>query len=331
MEKKQVMNLMFDYRKDNIEGHSKDASNEAIRLALIEANGGSAKMDLKTLRNHPMVYQIIEEWVENTAAEGLKGNEFFMNCVEERNLNEGDSNVFNSKVKSSLIVSEVTAGTQSLRRQRVGNSVSTTLVPKRQGIKLYDEWSRFMAGRADLNEMTDNISKAIQEKRLSDVYTAWAGISASNLTATYYPTAGTYDEEALITLMNHVSAANDGAPVMLTTTLLGARKLDTSVVSESARNDFYNKGYAVSFNGATVQILPQRHVVGTDTFIFDDDKIHILPVPMDKPVKQVVLGSGMLNIGDFTDNADLSIDLVYLTGWTTAVIIGNKFGIYEIA
>ena len=52
---------------------------------------------------------------------------------------------------------------------------------------------------------------------------------------------------------------------------------------------------------------------------------------MDRPIKQVIGGDTYLKVGDGSENADLSVEITCLTQWNTAVIIGQKFGVYELA
>ena len=67
----------------------------ALRKALVEANGGSTKLDIKALRDGSCskVFAIVEELVNVISEEGLKGDEFFMNMVEDRNLALGDTRI----------------------------------------------------------------------------------------------------------------------------------------------------------------------------------------------------------------------------------------------
>jgi hypothetical protein len=331
MEIGNVVKLILDYRNNPVTGNfSKEDNKETIRQALIEANGGSSKLDLKTLlRGRTDLFTIIETVVDRTVSEGLKGDEFFMNMVEERNLAYGDQPKFTADVNTTLVVADAARGTQGIRRQRFGEKTSVTLTPTPKVIKIYEELSRLLAGTADINDLIDAVTKAVKLRRLDDIYAAWNGITAANITVDYYPVAGAYDEDTLLDLINHVSAANDGAKCMLVCTLKGARKLSTGIISNSAREDYYKNGYAMNWNGINVQIVPQRHTVGTNTFIFDDDKVYVIPVGMDKPVKQVASGESLLIVGNPTDNADLTQEFSLITEWVTGVFTGKKFGVYE--
>ena len=331
MDAKSLVKLMVDYRNNPTTGNfSKDDNKEVIRQALIEANGGSSKLDLKSLRNNRNeLFTIIELLVDATVPEGLKGDEFFMNMVEERNLALEDKPTFVVKGNSTVVTADIARGTQGLRRQRIGERTTVTLTPTPKGIKVYEELSRILAGNADINELVDAVIDSVKKARLNEIYAAWSGVTSANTGSDFYPVAGAYDEDNLIDLIGHTEAANDGAKCMLVCTLKGARKLATGIVSESAREDYYKNGYALNWNGVAVQVVPQRHTVGTSTFIFDDDKIYVIPVGMDKPIKQVISGDSLLVMGNPTDNADLTQEFTLITEWVTGIVTGRKFGVYE--
>lgn len=51
--------------------------------------------------------------VEKVSEEGLKGDEFFTQFIEDRNLALGDSNIFHTKKDCLLTVADVAEGTQA--------------------------------------------------------------------------------------------------------------------------------------------------------------------------------------------------------------------------
>ena len=84
-----LIKLAVDGYKGHVAGdYSVGDTQEALRNALVEANGGSTKLDLKAIRDGKCngVFAIVEELVNVIHEEGLKGDEFFMNMVEDRNM-----------------------------------------------------------------------------------------------------------------------------------------------------------------------------------------------------------------------------------------------------
>ena len=91
-EKNSIVKLATDMLHGKVETYDSKSSEDVLREALIAANGGSSKLNVKALRRNKVeIFEIIEELVPLMVNEGLKGDEFFMNYVEERNLAEGDS------------------------------------------------------------------------------------------------------------------------------------------------------------------------------------------------------------------------------------------------
>lgn len=333
MNAKELVKLMLDYHHGCVQQFSKDEARETIRQALIDANGGSAKLSYKSFRNNPQMYTIIETLIDQVRSEGLTGNEFFNRFVESRNLAEGDASEFVVKEKANLVVADIARGTQGIRRQRVAARSSITLVPTAHGIRVYEEMTRILAGRADINDLIDQVTEAVTKRQLNDIYGAFCAITQDTLGEDYYPTAGTYDEDALLDVCQRVSSVNDGATTVLICTLKGARKIKaTSNVSDEEKSDIYNYGYPMKWNGMDVIVVPQRLKVGSEEFMFDDDKIYVMPSNMDQFIKMVVGGDDVFTVTDnATDNADMSMEVMYITYYVIGVVLARKFGIYEMA
>lgn len=333
MNAKELVKLMLDYRHGCVQQFSKDEARETIRQALIDANGGSTKLSYKSFRNNPQMYTIIETLIDQVRSEGLTGNEFFNRFVEQRNMAEGDAPEFVVKEKANLVVADIARGTQGIRRQRVAARSSITLVPTAHGIRVYEEMTRILSGRADINDLIDQVTEAVTKRQLNDIYGAFCTITQDTLGEDYYPTAGTYDEDALLDVCQRVSSVNDGATITLICTLKGARKIKaTSNVSDEEKSDIYNYGYPMKWNGMDVIVVPQRLKVGSEEFMFDDDKIYVMPSNMDQFIKMVVGGDDVFTVTDnTTDNADMSMEVMYITYYVVCVVLARKFGIYEMA
>lgn len=332
MNNKELVKLMLDYRHGCVQQFSKDEARETIRKALIDANGGSTKLTYKSFRNNPQMYTIVETLIDVIRSEGLTENDFFNRFVERRNLAEGDAAEFTVKNKSTLVVADIARGTQGIRRQRLGAESSVTLTPTAHGIKVYEEMTRVLSGRTDTNELVDAVTEAVTKRQLNDIYAAFNGVTQNVLGQDYYPSAGAYDEDALLDLCQRVSAVNEDAPVTIVCTLKGARKIGADATSDEAKSDIYNHGYPMKWNGIDVIVVPQRLKPGTDEFMFDDDKIYVIPTNMDKFIKMVEGGDDIFTVNDdVTENADMSIEVMYITYYAVGVIVGRKFGIYEMA
>ena len=154
MADKNLVRLAVDSYKGHVAGnYSVDDSMEVLRQALIEANGGSTKLDYRAIRDGKCngMFAIVEEIINKTVIEGLSESCPLFNYVEFRNLAEGDTNVFEIRDTGLFVVSAIADGTQGLRRQRMGGGEEITVKTQLKGIKIYEELDRVLSGRVDFN------------------------------------------------------------------------------------------------------------------------------------------------------------------------------------
>lgn len=286
-EMKEIVKLAVDAYKGNVEKYSVKQSQDVLRQALVEANGGSTKLDYKAIRDGKCVglFSLIEEILRRTVVDGLQDNEYFNALVDFRNLAEGDQNVFVVEDSNLFVVSEAADGTQGIRRQRLGGSTETSIPTSLKVVRIYEELNRVLAGRVDFNEFINKVAESFRQKLLNDVYSLWSGATAAQLGGTtYFPSAGSYDEDTLLDLIAHVEAAAGGKTATIVGTKKAIRNLIPSIQSDGFKDDLYNLGYAGKFYGTPVVVTPQRHKVGSTDFVMDDDVLTIIAGD-DKPIK----------------------------------------------
>lgn len=333
MDNKSITKMALDVYRGTVPTEYADKDMAAIlRQTLIDLNGGSTKLDYKTLRrNKGEIFEIIEEIIPIMVQEGLKGDEFFLNFVEQKNLKAGDKNEFIVPSNTTFVVSEIANGISTPRRQRIGRKTTLAIPVFTHTIRFYDELRRYLAGRIDWNEFIDYAVRSYKAAVYNDVYTAFAGIAANtnNLSETYVPTAGGYSEAALLELVEHVEAANDKNAIIFGTKA-ALRKCKTAVEADEARSDYYNVGHYGKLAGVDMIGLKNRHKVGSEEFILPDNKLWVVAGD-DKFIKQVFEGEAFILDKDGTVNADQTMEYLYTEAWGTAVILSEKIGVYTIA
>ena len=332
MEKLQVVKLATDMIANRVPANFADTSknSDALIDALIEANGGSSEISFKNFNRGNACFEIIEEIIPLIVHEGLKGNEFFMNLVDYRNIALGDDIDFWTEDKTELIVSDAAYGVTGIRRQRLGNKEKYNIDTRLKVVKVYEELKRLLAKRIDFNEFIKKVADAFLKDRYNEIYTAFDGISATTrgLNSTYVQ-SGTYSEDALLTQIQHVEAANEAvATIIGTKTAL--RKIATAVVSDEAKSDMYNMGFYGKFNGTNMIWVPQRHKVGTDEFLLNDNKIYIIAGD-EKPIKYVTKGEGIMSVNDPLQSADFTQNYLYAEEAGVGVAFSNKIGIRTLS
>ena len=328
-EKNSIVKLATDMLHGKVETYDSKSSEDVLREALIAANGGSSKLNVKALRRNKVeIFEIIEELVPLMVNEGLKGDEFFMNYVEERNIAEGDKNEFVAPDNSTFIVSEIANGIATPRRQRIGEKTVVSVKTTVHAIRMYEEFSRFMAGRIDWNELVAKVAEAFKAAIYNDIYTAFKGISATTVgLSNAYVGTGTADAEKILAIVEHTEAAN-GESAVIVGTKAALRKCPGAELGNNAKTDLYNAGYFGKFYGTPMVAVKNRHKVGTDEFIFDDNTIYVF-AGGDKFVKFVREAESYI-VETQTGNADMSMEYLYTDKYGVAILVNGKLGKYTI-
>lgn len=327
---KEIVKLAIDAYKGHVEKYSVGQSQEALRQALVEANGGSTKLDYKAIRDGKCngLFALIEEILSRTVVEGLTGDEFFNALVDFRNVAEGDQNIFIVEDSNLFVIDDVANGTQGIRRQRLGGSNEVSIPTTMKMVRIYEELNRVLAGRVDFNHFINVVAESFRQKMLNDIYTLWSGATADDLGGVaYFPTAGSYNEDELLELISHVEAAAGGKTATIIGTKKALRALKDAIDGDVVKNDLYNLGYVGKFYGTPVVATPNRHKVGTTDFVFADDVLTIIAGD-DKPIKFVYEGDPIVLMGDPMQNADFTQEYLYGEKYGLGIVLaGGNAGI----
>lgn len=332
---KEIVKVAVDAYKGKVEKYSVGQSQDLLRQALVEANGGSTVLNFKNIRDGKCngLFTLLEEILSRTVVEGLQGDEYFNALVDFRNVAEGDKNLFLVEDKNLFVVAEAADGTQGIRRQRLGGVSETDIPTTLKVVRIYEELNRVLAGRVDFNDFINKVAESFRQKLLNDIYALWSGATADQFGGvTYFPTAGAYDEDELLDLISHVEAAAGGKKSTIIGTKKAIRSLMPSIQSDGYKDDLYNMGYAGKFFGTPVVVTPQRHKVGSTEFVMDDDVITIIAGD-DKPIKVVYEGNPIVLMGDPMQNADFTQEYLYGEKYGLGIILaGGNAGIgrYEM-
>ena len=89
-------------------------------------------------------------------------------------------------------------------------------------------------------------------------------------------------------------------------------------------------GYYGKFNGTNMIYLPQRHKVGTDDFLLNDNKIIVLAGD-EKPIKYVTKGEGILSVNDPLQTPDFTQNYLYAEESGIGVAFSGKLGIMTLS
>ena len=326
----ELVKLAVDGYKGNVEKFSVKQSQEALRQALIEANGGSTVLDYKALRNGKgaEVFAILEEIIPVLIAEELREDDFFMSMVDYRNVAEGDMNEFLVEDSNLFVVAKAADGTQAIRRQRLGGVNPITIPTELRIVRIYEELNRILAGRVDFNTFIGKVSESFRRQMLDEIFALWNAASANDMGGpVYFPAAGSYSESAMLDLVSHVEAAAGGKQATILGTKKALRNLQESIMSDGAKDELHNLGYYGKFFGTPCVAIPQRHKVGTTAFVMPDNILTVIAGD-DKPIKVVREGEGLVHMNDPFDNMDLTQEYLYGEKYGMGIVLaGGNAGI----
>ena len=332
----EIVRLAVDAYHGVTTKYSVNESMDTLRQALVAANNGSTVMNYKDIRDGKCVglFALIEEILSRTVVEGFQGDEYFNALVDFRNVALGDKNIFEVADRDLFVVADAADGTQGIRRQRLGGVTQTSIPTSFKVVKIYEEMNRVLSGQVDFNYFINKVAESFRRKLLDDIYGLWSSATAADFGGTtYFPAAGTYSEDALLDLINHVEAAANGATATIIGTKKAVRNLAPSIQGTDSKSDLYNMGYYGNFYGTSVVVTPQRHKVGSTDFIFPDNVLTVIAGD-DKPIKCVYEGQSTVILGDLTKNSDLTQDYFYGEKYGMGIVLaGGNAGIgrYEMA
>lgn len=240
---KEILNQAIRVVRGEVSGEfSKSQENEALRQALIELNGGSTKISPKTFHRGTELFALVEELIPVIIDEGLKDTDPIFSLVEYRNIADGDEAEFATQGEAIFSVADVANGILNIRRQRIGAGQKITVKTSLKMVRVYEELGRLLAGRVTFSDLVDGVSKSFNQKILADAYAALSSITSATagLTSDYVKT-GSYSEDTLIDLIQHVEAAT-GSVARIYGTKKALRKVTTAVTGDLTQSDMYNMG-----------------------------------------------------------------------------------------
>lgn len=326
----ELLQVMIDaVRGKSMGNYSKSQTSEAIRNALIEANGGSTKLNLKSFYRGSQLYSLVEELISVIIDEGFKEEDQVFSLVEYRNIADGDEQGFTVEGGSLFAVADAAAGIKGVRRQRIDDSQTVTVKCSVKIVRVYEELSRLLAGRISFDEFINRVAKSFKQQTLTDAYKALDSITENTIGLdSNYVVASNADgaEAALLELVAHVEAAT-GQTARIYGTKAALRKVPNAVMSDEAKSDLYNLGYYGKFNGNDMVCLRQAHKPGTSEFVMNDNKLYVV-AGSDKPIKVVNEGEGIIFENEPTDNNDLTKEYVYGQPIGAGVICAEKIGVF---
>jgi len=336
MERKEIVRLAMDNYHNTVQGNfSKEETNDVLRNALIDANNGKTYLDIRDVRDGKCseVFAVIEEVMTNVKNEIMTQDPYITRLVEYRNVAFGDALDIVVPESQLFVVSTIGGGSQAIRRQRLAGGQSIRVNTSWKAIKIYEEIELILAGRVNFNELIDRVARSFRAKAYADIASVWE--SALGGLTTPYAYSGSWDEETMMTIIEHVKAESGSNTAMLIGTAIALNKAVAThdTYYQGALEDEFKMGYSGMFNGNPKYAIRQAHVPGTTTFAFNNDKIGVIAADV-KPIVYVTEGQSLILPRSYADNVDLTQEYLMMekTGVASRIAAADGcYGLYTIS
>ena len=241
--------------KGEVEGYTKKEVNDKIVSIFRAAIGCDEKSTAKEIRkairrNQNVVFDLLEETLDNLMITGWSNDPFMMKYVDQKNLALGDKNEFYSEDDSILSVMEISGNHHDIIRQRLGAGTKTSVSTKYVGLKVYAEFERLTTGVEDWATFVTKIYEGYDLYIKQTIYDTMVGYK-DKIAATFKKT-GTVTAETLRELCELVEMVT-GRPVIIMGTRTALRNVtalqNAQFISDAMKNEHYTTGLLGMWEG----------------------------------------------------------------------------------
>lgn len=344
----EAKNLMFDFAGKKIvydvesnRNISADEANEKIldfcrtELGLTEK---STARDVSRALKKPsalQLFELIEQILDVEVSTGFHDSEFFNDYVEEVNLSDGDVNEFWAEDDIVLTVTKIAGSHHDLITQKLGSGEAISIPTSTYAIKVGTDIRLFLTGRRNWTDFIQAVTDAFKKKVQGELYTAVMGASTKIPASTQFNKTGALVKDTLDTLIEDVSAANNGAEVVIMGTKTALKKLnalaDVDWRSYSQKEAVANTGILGTYEGTALLEIPQRFADNdTATKLVDNTALLIMPMVDNKFVKFVDYGETTLEVTEAGDTMNDQQTYEVQRRMGIGVVITKYFGKYTV-
>ena len=329
--------LLTDVARGN-QSVSKNEANEKIveifqGVLGVDKNSTPREVRKAVQRNQQLIFDIIEETVQNLLITGWGNDPFFQKYVEQRNLALGDKNEFYAEDDSILSVMRVAGNHHDIIRQRLGAGTVQSVSTYWCAVKVYAEFERVVTGAEEFARFVNKMYEAYDRYVKNTLYDAMVGY-ATALTGQFKKT-GSVTKENLDALCDLVSTAT-GCPVMImgTKAALGSviALQNATYISDAMKDEHYRTGTLGMWEGKELVEIPQVFEKGkVGQYKIDNTLLWVMPVTDMKFIKLVNEGDTQLRaITDKDTLMDMTYEQEMMTKLGVAIMLNSAFGVYDI-
>lgn len=303
----------------NVLGISKESKPKEIRQAL--------------RRNQNLVFDILEETLDNLMITGWANDPFMMKYVDQRNLALGDKNEFETEDDSLLSVMRVAGNHHDIIRQRMGAGTHTSISTYWCAVKIYAEFERVLTGAEDFAKFITKVYEAYDRYVKNAIYDAMVGYSAT--IASTFKKTGTITAANLHAICDLVSTATGYRVVIMGTRAALSNVValqNTSYIGAPQKEEYNRFGLLTVWEGIELVEIPQVFVKNeVGNYKIDNNMLWIMPVADNRFIKLVNEGDTQLRaIQDKDTNMDMTYEYEVMSKLGVGIIFNMAFGMYDI-
>jgi hypothetical protein len=318
------MDLYFNNITPCEEFSNEREAEEKLRTMLEEKVGG--EFDYWNFeRNKIDIFQIMSELLSVTTSSLTR--ETFEPFAEFRDLGYGDTIEWHVENQDLYDVAVVATDNNNLLRQRLLD----TRVPMQAtelGVKIYEHFSNFMAGRINWVKMVDKVAKSMEHEMVSrvgkafiDAYSAVEGDSELNI-------SGTMVEDKLTELVAKVEGMGVGE-VKIYGTKTALAKVPGIEGLAVGLNEKRQNGYVKMFNGVECVEIKNTYNKETKEWGVAADKLFIVPAGV-KPIMVGFEGEGFVFEDKEGKRNDRQLEYLFTRRCSVGVVKAVNYGVYTI-
>lgn len=328
--REEIIKLGIDIAKNTVPTqYSGLNADEALRKGFKElvGLGKDGVIDGRVMRKHGAeIFEILEEVLDVTLDESLRDE--LDSLVEYRNLKLGDTVLFNVPRKNIYKVAIISDGNGNMRRQRVIGGESLTISTSIYGVKIYEEWSRFMAGRIDWLGMIRDVAESLATDVKNRIY---------NTLVNHFQEAGADDEyrqtisgrvpteREILTMAKHIEAKT-GQTVTIYGTALALNQLELTQPSDEDLRNKNRQGYLGTVAGIPTKEIKPTHKAGTNEFETESDFLILVPEGGDRMIKVVNEGESFIQEAVGAESVDRTKEYEVINKFGISIMPTSQFG-----
>ena len=232
----------------------------------------------------------------------------------------GDSFLFDVEPNDLFYVSKVGRDQRTVEFQKQFPG-QVSIIPENRAISVAVNLYKVMCGKESMAKFVTKAIMSIENQVTKDVYTAFdTAMSAIPETSDEASLmVGGWDKKEAIRVANLVTALNNGSKAVFVGTALALADIlpDDANYRYMLDDEYVKLGYVRNFAGFDTLVLPQVADWQKQTTFLKDDRIYVLSVNSQKPVKLCFEGETTTNTINHFDSANL----------TSATTINKSYGI----